>query len=98
MTVYFGKPTLADLIITHAGLQRLLLECEKMEHDQALKNELKTQGLLCRQNLEMILAGLPFNLPCTADYVLALYMAVSQTCEFSCKRSTAYIHQGDVLS
>ncbi|CAF3542512.1 hypothetical protein SNK03_013214 [Fusarium graminearum] len=77
MTVYFGKPTLADLIITHAGLQRLLLECEKMEHDQALKNELKTQGLLCRQNLEMILAGLPFNLPCTADYVLALYMAAT---------------------
>ncbi|RGP62588.1 hypothetical protein FSPOR_9167 [Fusarium sporotrichioides] len=77
MTVYFGKPTLADLIITHAGLQRLLLECDKIEQDRALKNEFRTQGLLCRQNLETILAGLPFNLPCTADYVLALYMAAT---------------------
>jgi hypothetical protein len=77
MTVYFGKPTLADLIITHMGLQRLLLECSKMEQDETLKNEFRAQGMLCRQNLETILAGLPFNLPCTADYVLALYMAVS---------------------
>lgn len=77
MTVYFGKPTLADLIITNAGLQRLLLECCNMEQDEVLKNELRTQGMLCRQNLETILAGLPFNLPCTSDYVLALYMAVS---------------------
>ncbi|KAM0413028.1 hypothetical protein ACHAPD_008096 [Fusarium lateritium] len=77
MTVYFGKPTLADLIITHAGLQRLLLECDKIEQDSALKTEFKTQGLLCRQNLETILASLPFNLPCTADYVLALYMAAT---------------------
>ncbi|XEV07295.1 hypothetical protein FSHL1_012582 [Fusarium sambucinum] len=75
MTVYFGKPTLADLIITYAGLQRLLLECNTIEPDSALKDEFKTQGLLCRQNLETILASLPFNLPCTADYVLALYMA-----------------------
>lgn len=77
MTVYFGKPTLADLIITHAGLQRLLFECAKMEPNEVLKNEFRTQGMLCRQNLETILAGLPFNLPCTFDYVLALYMAVS---------------------
>ncbi|RGP78381.1 hypothetical protein FLONG3_3517 [Fusarium longipes] len=77
MTVYFGKPTLADLIITHAGLQRLLLECEKLEHEETLKNEFRIQGMLCRQNLETILGGLPFNLPCTIDYVLALYMAAT---------------------
>ncbi|KAH7183489.1 uncharacterized protein B0J16DRAFT_345860 [Fusarium flagelliforme] len=77
MTVYFGKPTLADLIITHAGLQRLLFECAKTEQNEALKNDFLTQGMLCRQNLETILAGLPFNLPCTFDYVLALYMAAT---------------------
>ena len=97
MTVYFGKPTLADLIITHAGLQRLLLECAKLEQNETLKNEFMTQGMICRQNLETILAGLPFNLPCTFDYVLALYMAVSARLQTVVAMITDFL-QGNVLS
>lgn len=96
MTVYFGKPTLADLIITHAGLQRLLLECAKLEQTETLKNEFLTQGMICRQNLETILAGLPFNLPCTFDYVLALYMAVSTTPQTMMEMVTDVL-QGNLL-
>ena len=77
MTVYFGKPTLADLIITNGGLQGILIECGNMEKNETLKSEFKSQGMLCRQNLETILASLPFNLPPTSDYILALFMAVS---------------------
>lgn len=97
MTVYFGKPTLADLIITHAGLQRLLLEYAKLELNETLKNEFLTQGMICRQNLETILAGLPFNLPCTFDYVLALYMAVSANPQTMMEMVTDVL-QGNVLS
>jgi hypothetical protein len=77
MIVYFSKPTLADLIVTHIGLQSLLLECGKMEVDGMLKSEFMSQAMLCQRNLENILTGLPFNLPCTPDYALALLMVVS---------------------
>lgn len=77
MTVYFGKPTLADLIVTHVGLVSLLHECGNVETEEVLKNEFAAQATICRQNLESILAGLPFNMPCTPDYILALFMAVS---------------------
>lgn len=77
MTVYFGKPTLADLIVTHVGLVSLLHECGNVETEEVLKNEFAAQATVCRQNLESILAGLPFNMPCTPDYILALFMAVS---------------------
>lgn len=76
MTVYSGKPALADLIVVHAGLQGVMLECSHMEANEALKAEFRAQGMLCRRNLETLLASLPFSLPCTLDYVLALYMAV----------------------
>ncbi|KAF4344571.1 hypothetical protein FBEOM_1469 [Fusarium beomiforme] len=74
MTVYFGKPTLADLVITHVGLESLLHECGNIETDETLKSQFESQARLCHQNMETILAGLPFNMPCTPDYVLALFM------------------------
>ncbi|KLO82443.1 uncharacterized protein LW93_9646 [Fusarium fujikuroi] len=77
MTVYFGKPTLADLIVTHVGLMSLLHECNNVETEQVLKNEFGSQAMVCRRNLESILASLPFNMPCTPDYILALFMASS---------------------
>lgn len=77
MIVYFSKPTLADLIVTHIGLQSLLLECGNLEADGMLKTEFMSRSMLCQRNLENILAGLPFNLPCTPDYALALLMVVS---------------------
>ncbi|KAJ4252441.1 hypothetical protein NW762_011042 [Fusarium torreyae] len=89
MTVYFGKPTLADLIITNGGLQGILLEYGNMETDEALKSEFRSQGMLCRQNLEIILASLPFNLPPTLDYILALFMA-STYCLDKCRISMSW--------
>lgn len=77
MTVYSGTPTVADLIIVHCGLRNFFVGHGNMEEDEVLKNELKAQGMLCRKNLETILANLPLNLPCTFDFVLALLMAVS---------------------
>ncbi|KAF9764063.1 hypothetical protein IL306_002906 [Fusarium sp. DS 682] len=77
MTVYFGKPTLADLIVTHVGLESLLHECGAIETDETLKSDFASGATLCQQNLENILAGLPFNMPCTPDYVLALFMAAT---------------------
>ncbi|EWG53368.1 hypothetical protein FVEG_17102 [Fusarium verticillioides 7600] len=89
MTVYFGKPTLADLIVTHVGLVSLLHECDNVETEQVLKNEFASQATLCRQNLDSILAGLPFNMPCTPDYILALFMASSYHLE-NCRISMSW--------
>ncbi|KAH7245479.1 hypothetical protein BKA59DRAFT_475858 [Fusarium tricinctum] len=91
MIVYFSKPTLADLIVTHIGLQSLLLECGKMEVDGMLKSEFMSQAMLCQRNLENILTGLPFNLPCTPDYALALLMVSNyylQQCRISMSWNT----------
>ncbi|EWY82441.1 hypothetical protein FOYG_14534 [Fusarium oxysporum NRRL 32931] len=89
MTVYFGKPTLADLIVTHVGLVSLLHECGNVETEEVLKNEFAAQATVCRQNLESILAGLPFNMPCTPDYILALFMASSYHLE-NCRISMSW--------
>ncbi|KIL94147.1 hypothetical protein FAVG1_02709 [Fusarium avenaceum] len=91
MIVYFSKPTLADLIVTHIGLQSLLLECGNLEADGILKSEFMSQSMLCQRNLENILAGLPFNLPCTPDYALALLMVSNyhlQRCRISMSWNT----------
>ncbi|EXM22856.1 hypothetical protein V3481_016964 [Fusarium oxysporum f. sp. vasinfectum] len=89
MTVYFGKPTIADFIVTHVGLVSLLNECGNVETEEVLKNEFASQATVCRQNLESILAGLPFNMPCTPDYILALFMASSYHLE-NCRISMSW--------
>ncbi|KAF5552562.1 ATPase [Fusarium phyllophilum] len=89
MTVYFGKPTLADLIVAHVGLISLLHECDNVETEEVLKNEFASLATLCRQNLESILADLPFNMPCTPDYIFALFMASSYHLE-NCRISMSW--------
>ncbi|EMR72049.1 putative fungal specific transcription protein [Eutypa lata UCREL1] len=74
LTVYSGKPSNADLIIVNAGLYRLFHECSAVETDPALKADYKAQSALCHQNLEPLLTRLPFILPCTLDYIMALSM------------------------
>lgn len=76
LTVYSGKPSNADLIIVNAGLYRLFHECSAVETDPALKADYKAQSALCHQNLEPLLTRLPFILPCTLDYIMALSMGV----------------------
>lgn len=76
MTVYSGKPSLADTLIVHCGLHRLFVQCGNAESDDSLKKEFYAQGALCRENLTAILSGMPFNIPASFDFALALYMTV----------------------
>lgn len=77
LPVYSGGATIAEMITVNAGLYRLFGGCVNEETQEMPKNELKAHAEACRQNLESILARLPFNLPSNYDYVLALFNAVS---------------------
>jgi hypothetical protein len=75
-TVYSGTPSLADLILVPCGLHNVLVPYGNMQNDKASQEEMNSQALLCQQNLESVLANLPFNVPSTYDSVLALLMAI----------------------
>jgi len=75
-TVYSGTPSLADHIIVHCGLHNLLVPYGKQQKDKTSQEDIKSQASLCQQNLESILANLPFSIPSTYDFALALLMAV----------------------
>jgi len=75
-TVYSGTPSLADQIIVHCGLHNLLVPYGKQQKDKTSQEDIKSQASLCQQNLESILANLPFSIPSTYDFALALLMAV----------------------
>ncbi|KAG5746894.1 hypothetical protein H9Q70_010419 [Fusarium xylarioides] len=75
-TVYSGTPSLADLIIVHCGLHNLLVPYGKQQKDKTSQEDIKSQASLCQQNLESILANLPFSIPSTYDFALALLMTV----------------------
>lgn len=77
LPVYSGQPSIAEIIITNVGLFRLFSECGNEEMSETVKIELRDQAQVCRRNLDVTLNRLPFNLPSTFDYVLALYQAVS---------------------
>ncbi|KAG5766780.1 hypothetical protein H9Q72_005152 [Fusarium xylarioides] len=85
-TVYSGTPSLADLIIVHCGLHNLLVPYGKQQKDKTSQEDIKSQGSLCQQNLESILANLPFSIPSTYDFALALLMTTTyfvQRCSMS---------------
>lgn len=70
-------PSIAERIILFLGLCNLFCECACVVEEPALKNEYRKQSSLSRANLETLLANLPFHMPSTYDYVLALALAVS---------------------
>ncbi|KAF5577863.1 hypothetical protein FPCIR_11846 [Fusarium pseudocircinatum] len=85
-TVYSGTPTLADLIIVHCGLHSLLVPYGKQQKGKTSQEDIRSQASLCQQNLESILANLPFNIPSTYDFALALLMTTTyfiQRCSMS---------------
>ncbi|SPJ90384.1 uncharacterized protein FTOL_13265 [Fusarium torulosum] len=85
-TVYSGTPSLADLIIVHCRLYSLLVPYANFQTDKTLQEEVKSQAILCQQNLESILANLPLNVPSTYDFAIALIMASTyfvQRCSMS---------------
>ena len=71
-------PSIAERIILFLGLYNLFCECACVVEEPILKNEYRKQSSLCQDNLETLLANLPFHMPSTYDYVLALALAVSQ--------------------
>ncbi|KAJ4047501.1 hypothetical protein NW761_007442 [Fusarium oxysporum] len=85
-TVYSGTPSLADQIIVHCGLHNLLVPYGKQQKDKTSQEDIKSQASLCQQNLESILANLPFSIPSTYDFALALLMTTTyfvQRCSMS---------------
>lgn len=87
LTVYgSSQSTLAEKIILLAGLLPLFSECSCVLDDQSLKDHYLAQVALCRESLETLLASLPFHLPSTYDYVLALALAVR--CAFAALETT----------
>lgn len=73
-----SHPTAAEQIILFSGMYMLFAECAPMAESETMKAECKIQGEACRKNMETLLTGLPFHMPCTFDYVLALALAVSE--------------------
>lgn len=71
-----GDATHADLIIVNYRLLLLFAECSMVTADEATKVDYTAQLLICRDNLETLLSGLPFHLPLNMDSAYALSLAV----------------------
>ncbi|KAI6753812.1 hypothetical protein HG530_012988 [Fusarium avenaceum] len=84
MAVCSGTLSIADLIIVHCGLHYLFMGFAEMEKDHSIKDGLSAQSTLCHENLEVTLATLPFNVPCTYNFVLAFMVALSY-CVVKCR-------------
>ncbi|KAF5584304.1 fungal specific transcription factor factor [Fusarium pseudoanthophilum] len=59
-----GDVTHAELITVNAGLYWLFRQCRQIIKDSYQKDDLQAQALICRDNLETVLANLPFHQPC----------------------------------
>ncbi|KAF5621719.1 fungal specific transcription factor [Fusarium sp. NRRL 25303] len=77
-----GDITHADLITVNAGLYWLFRQCRQIITDPWQKADLETQALICRDNLETVLANLPFHQPCN--------ITTSIYCLETCKPSAAW--------
>ncbi|KAL9567519.1 hypothetical protein ACKAV7_008283 [Fusarium commune] len=77
-----GDVTHADLITVNAGLYWLFRQCRQSITDSYQKADLEEQALICRDNLETVLANLPFHQPCN--------IATSIYCLETCKPSAAW--------
>ncbi|KAL5318108.1 hypothetical protein ACEPPN_015213 [Leptodophora sp. 'Broadleaf-Isolate-01'] len=84
-----GDATHADLIIVNYRLLLLFAECSMVTADEATKVDYTAQLLICRDNLETLLSGLPFHLPLNMDSAYALSLAASY-CVSICKPSSAW--------
>lgn len=71
-----GDVTYADLIILNAGLYWVFRSCSGVDSEKSRAEEYMRHAAACRDNLETVLAALPFQLPTTLEYACALTMAV----------------------
>lgn len=78
LNVYASNhPSLAEQMIVLAALMSCIYSCTCLPMQRGQLDDLRTQEKLCQSSLEKAIASLPFHLPATFDYVLALAMAVS---------------------
>ncbi|KAM0332134.1 hypothetical protein ACHAQA_002406 [Verticillium albo-atrum] len=71
-----GPATDWELIIVHAGLHWLFVGCRLVVRDPEVKKQYLNFALSSRDNLETVLARLPFHTPLTKDCALATSVAV----------------------
>ncbi|KAJ1333891.1 RNA polymerase II-specific transcription factor-like protein [Microdochium nivale] len=86
--VYFtAGVTDAQYLIVNIGLYWLFMSLVALQPDETwpgiADDELSDACVLCRENIETSLAGLPMHLPNTLEYVIALSFAGSHTLEMS---------------
>lgn len=77
-----GPATEAELIIVNAGLYWMFLECASIAEDEDEMLDFESQAMLCRSNLETLLAHLGFHTPLTLDNIYAFHMAVGFSTAF----------------
>lgn len=73
-----GPTTENELIIVNAGLYWLFLECASLVGDAPTALEYETWALMCRDNLETLLAHMGFHVTNSLDTAYALNIAVSK--------------------
>lgn len=82
LPVYSGQPSLAEVIIVNDGLCRLFTECSRDEGNINVSREMLAQAETCHKNLKNAIRRLPFLIPSTFDYALALFLAVCRPYTF----------------
>lgn len=73
-----SQPTAAEQIIGLCSIASLFFQCAFLMKDPAQKKEFQRHGEACHRDLERAIFRLPFHLPTSFDYILALSMAVSR--------------------
>ncbi|RFN47656.1 fungal specific transcription factor [Fusarium flagelliforme] len=84
-----GEASHTDLIVVNAGLYWLFRECKKATANPDEKRDFGEQAIICRDNLETVLANLPFHQPSTPEATFAMMIA-SIYCLEICKPSAAW--------
>lgn len=74
-----GEATHADLIIVNGGLYWMFQQCKHAVTDPCQKADFEAQAVICRDNLETILANLPFHQPSKLETVSSMIIAVRNT-------------------
>ncbi|KAH6668653.1 hypothetical protein F5X68DRAFT_176437 [Plectosphaerella plurivora] len=84
-----GPTTENELIIVNAGLYWLFLESASIVDDATTAQDYEVLAMMCRDNLETLLAHLGFHVASTVDSVYALHIAATY-CLQSLKTSAAW--------
>jgi len=65
--------------MVNAGLYWLFRECKNATATSDEKRNFGEQAIICRDNLETVLANLPFHQPSTPEATFAMMIAVCQS-------------------